>query len=97
MKAWIRTIKENKTVADTIAEITNFSAKELTESLRENLLPLDIPTPVIIEDKAKHLEKFNIVRFKRDDFVESVDFDSMVIELLREKKPPHKKTPLDEA
>ena len=97
MKAWIRTIKEGKTIADTVAEITSFSAMALTESLRENLLPLDIPTPVIIEQKARHLETFNTVRFKRDDFVESVDFDAMVIELLREKKPPHKKTPLDEA
>ena len=96
MRAWIRTIKSGKTVLDTVTEITEFTSLALTESLRDALLPLDLPTPVIIEAKAKHLQKFNTVRFKSDDFVESVDFDSMMIELLLEKKPPHKRTPLDE-
>ena len=96
MKTWIRTIKDGKTLKDTVTDITDFSVNALTDKLRDVLLPMDIPTPVIIEAKAKHLVSFNVVRFKRDDFIESVDFDVMIIELLREKKPPHKRNPLDE-
>ncbi len=96
MKAWIRTIKSGKAFADTIAEISDFSAAALVESLRDALLPIDLPAPVVIEEKARHLVKFNVVRFKPDDFVENVNFDVMIIELLHDKKPPHKRTHLDE-
>ena len=97
MKTWIRIVKDDKTIKDTVTDVTDFSATALMDKLRDTLLPLDIPTPVVIEAKAKHLATFNVVRFKRDDFVESVDFDFMCIELLREKKSPHKRNPLDEA
>ena len=97
MKTWIKAIKEGRTTKDTVVDIDDFSVGALTEKLRDALLPLDLPTPVIIENKANHLVKFNTVRFKPDDFVESVDFDCLVLEIIRDKKPIHKRNPLDEA
>ena len=86
MKIWIRTTNGDKTGASVNAEITEITPKLLTETLREVLLPLDIPTPIVLNGHANHLKSFNIVRFKPSDFVESVDFSAMIIEVHKEKK-----------
>ena len=41
---------------------------------------LDIPTPVLIKTHLFNYAKYNVVRFKKDDFVESIDFDKLVLE-----------------
>lgn len=41
---------------------------------------LDIPTPILLKTHINHFDKFNVVRFKETDFVESVDYDYLVLE-----------------
>lgn len=41
---------------------------------------LDIPSPVILPVHIRHFGQFNVVRFRADDFVESIDFDTMTME-----------------
>ncbi|MBR2871262.1 MAG: hypothetical protein IKB98_07810 [Clostridia bacterium] len=41
---------------------------------------LDIPTPVIIKTHLFNYAKYNVLRFKKDDFVESINFDKLVLE-----------------
>ena len=41
---------------------------------------MKIPTPVITRTSAQFFFDFNSVRFKQDDFVETVDFDYLFIE-----------------
>jgi hypothetical protein len=47
---------------------------------REICETLDIPTPVIIKTHLFNYAKYNTVKFVRQDFVESVDFDKLVFE-----------------
>lgn len=86
MKIWIRTVNGDKALKSTYAEIASVTQDELTCALREALYPLDIPTPVVLSQHVKHLKSFNVVRFSPSDFVESVDFSSLIVELHREKK-----------
>lgn len=86
MKAWIKVIKNEKTVQSVTFELTDLSAHALVQKMRDALLPLDLPTPLVIKAKALHLNTFNTVRFTPDDFVEPVDFDLMSVELIRAKK-----------
>ncbi len=96
MKIWIHTTRGDKTIISVTAEINgNLTADTLLASLRDTLLPIDVPSPNVLAAHATHLDKFNIARFKPADFVEYVDFDCMTVELLREKRP-HKRNPLDE-
>ena len=41
---------------------------------------LDVPTPVLLKTHIFNFAKFNHVRFLPRDFVESVDFDALVLE-----------------
>lgn len=100
MKLWIRTQKGEKILHSVTMEVAAVpNADELTAMLRETLMPLDVPTPAVLASHATHLNRFNLCRFKKADFVEHVDFDSMTIEVMRgeKEKRTHKRTPLDEA
>ena len=41
---------------------------------------VDIPTPVIIKTHLFNYAKYNTVKFTKQDFVESIDFDKLVFE-----------------
>jgi len=46
---------------------------------------LDIPTPVILKSHIMNFDLYNTVTFKKRDFVESIDFDALVLEHVIEK------------
>lgn len=50
------------------------------EYVRDICETLDIPTPVIIKTHLFNYAKYNTLRFKKDDFVESIEFDKLVLE-----------------
>lgn len=45
---------------------------------------LDCPTPVIIKSHIFNFAKFNFVKFTKSDFVEKFDYDSLVIENIKD-------------
>ena len=45
---------------------------------------LDAPTPIVIKTHIFNFAKFNFVKFVKSDFVEKIDFDYMVAELIKE-------------
>lgn len=53
---------------------------EFFSYLREICETLDIPTPVLIKTHLFNYAKYNNVRFKESDFVESIDFEKLVLE-----------------
>ena len=63
-----------------LSDMDKFSTAYFFDYLAAICHELDIPTPVILKTHANHFEQFNIVRFKQSDFVESIDFDMLVLE-----------------
>lgn len=45
---------------------------------------LDSPTPIIIKSHIFNFAKFNFVKFTKSDFVESLDYDELVVELIKD-------------
>lgn len=87
MKLWIQTNTDSKIKSDCIVTLKdNFSFEDFHASVREACNELDVGAPIILANHVKHFRKFNIVRFKKDDFVETIYFDALVIELIKEKK-----------
>ena len=87
MKLWIKTQSGEKITADAVITVSGqLTANTLSQVLRENLDKMDIRTPMVLPVHAKKLKSFNVVRFRPDDFVEYVDFDVMIIELIRDKQ-----------
>ena len=44
----------------------------------------DLPTPVILDKHNKYFNEFSLVRFSKDDFVETIPYDYVEIELFEE-------------
>lgn len=53
--------------------------------LSEIAAMLDIPTPMLIKVQIFNYAKFNHVKFVKSDFVESIDFDYLMIENIATK------------
>lgn len=81
IRIWAKVIKNDKIVKQTVYEregITDYS--EFFNYTMEICEKLDVPTPVIIKTHLFNYAKYNYVRFKPIDFVESVDFDKLIFE-----------------
>ena len=63
-----------------VIDISNKNFRDELAVLSNICENLDIPTPVLIKTHLFNYAKYNNVRFKKDDFVESIDFDKLVLE-----------------
>lgn len=77
---WAKTIKDGKLIKDVLSEIEEFDVYSLTEYLKEICYRLDIETPIILSKHYRNINQYNIVKFTSDDFVDYIDFDSLVVE-----------------
>ncbi len=81
IRIWAKVLKKDKIVKQYMFE--KFSAMDYSEFgdyLREICENLDVPTPVLIKTHLFNYAKYNVLRFRPDDFVEKVDFDKLVLE-----------------
>ena len=81
IRIWAKVLKEDKIIKQCVFErIESIDYSEFFNYLSEICNNLDIPTPVLIKTHIFNYAKYNVVRFKKDDFVESIDFDKLVLE-----------------
>jgi len=77
---WVKILKQQKIKKDFIYNTDYKTSKDFEYILREICSILDIPTPLILEKHTHNFENFNQARFKKHEFVESIDFDELVLE-----------------
>ena len=83
IKIWVKKIKEFKIVKSYIfSKEEKFSAADIFEYLTEIGEKLDFPVPVVLKKHIKHLVLYRQIKFDRADFIEEVDFDSLVLDNL---------------
>jgi len=81
VKIWAKIIKDNKIVKDYVFTADKkMDYSEFLEYLIDIAYNLDIPTPVLIKTHIFNYAKYNTVRFLPQDFVDTVDFDKLVLE-----------------
>lgn len=61
-------------------------AEEWGGVLSELCKPLDLSRPVVLQKHANELERFGTTSFSERDFMESIDFDRLELEIYPEKK-----------
>lgn len=89
LRLWIKLNTDHKITRHDIftcaeRDIRNDTA--LSGAMREICSAFDQPVPVILNKHIKELNNFRRTVFKKEDFIESVDFDSMELEILVEEK-----------
>lgn len=86
IKIWAKTLVKDKITQDIVYEI---NTDKMVWSLLFNVLceicgNMDIPTPVLLKSHTLNFAKYNFVQFVKSDFVESVNFDKLHLEFLKE-------------
>ncbi|MDY4592854.1 MAG: hypothetical protein SO434_05600 [Eubacteriales bacterium] len=85
MKLWIRLLEDNKMIKDKIVQCNNIGcALDLEEVLRDICHSLDLPTPIVLPTHYRNFVNFHNAKFKKDDFVESLDGDILIVEDCKE-------------
>lgn len=81
IRIWAKVIKNDKIIKQYVLErIESMDYSKFFEYVREICSELDIPTPVIIKTHLFNYAKYNTIKFTHPDFVESLDFDKLVLE-----------------
>lgn len=83
---WVKVLKEQKIIKDFIYNADNKTTENFDNVLRDICGILDIPTPLILDKHKKYFENFNQARFKKEEFIESIDFDELLLENIVEKE-----------
>ena len=87
MKYWVKTISGEKLLKNKIVMLDmKLTSGNFGTFIREISLEIDEPTPIVVDSQYRNFCEFNVVRFKASDYVESVPFDKMTIELVSEDK-----------
>ena len=81
IRIWAKAMLDNKIQKDIIYEtIENYSRESLFDHLSEICYQLNIPTPVLLDTHYYSYENFNNIKFLASDFVESINFDYLMLE-----------------
>jgi hypothetical protein len=92
LKIWGKTLKKNKIIlSHTVEYDVIFSEDAVMDGINEICVEFDIPRPIVLNKHIKDIREFLIVRFLPDDFIESVSFDKMEVEIFIEKKKGEKR------
>jgi len=81
VKIWAKTVLEHKITRSQIVEIEDtYHSSKFANFVMQVCGELDIPTPLVIYSHKFNFTNFNIAKFKAGDFVETVDFDTLILE-----------------
>lgn len=81
VKIWAKVILENRIINQCIFSLDGeIDYSEFHDYLKEICGKLDIATPVLIKAHLFSYAKYNTVKFTKDDFLEKIDFDKLVLE-----------------
>lgn len=81
MNFWVKAIadekiKHDKVIRNDLPQTENNTLKMLQDICGE----MDIPTPMLTKSHYNNLVNFNFMKFRSGDFVESIDFDYLLVE-----------------
>ena len=86
MRIWAREFKSNHMLKDTVVE--DFSGETRTHkifhALEEACYEFDLSKPIWLESTISEFQHHAKARFRQDNFIDSVDFDYMEIQVIEE-------------
>ncbi len=83
IKIWGKLTVDDKVIKGVVVDIDEKSCS-FFDMLQQVSHRLNIPTPVLLDKHVYDFNLFHISVFRPDDFVESVNFEKFVLELMKE-------------
>lgn len=86
-RLWCKIIKNNRMLRDTVIckddpEINR--TRKIFQALEDICYEFDLSKPIWLDSNISYFRKHNKVRFNQDNFVETIDFDFLEIQVLEE-------------
>lgn len=81
VRIFAKIIKNHKTVKSvTYNNVNEYESSRFYFYLSETCRKLELSTPITVDYHRESFEKFNMVKFFPEDFVDGVDFDCFILE-----------------
>ena len=81
IKICAKLIKNHKTIKSiNYINLNDYESENFYNYVVDVCRKLDVSTPLVIPYYVECYEKFNSVSFKKDDFVDNVTFDKLLLE-----------------
>ena len=86
MRIWFKIIKDTRIIhSQTIENHKNDTGThKIFEALEEACVHLDLGKPIWLDSNVAEFQKHSKTRFRKDNFVEEIDFDYLEMEVLEE-------------
>ena len=81
VKIWGKVIKSERIIKSYVLEIDE-SSTSFFDMLKTMCEKLNVPTPVLLDKHVYDFNVFNMSTFKPDDFIESVKFNRLTLQLV---------------
>ena len=87
IKFWAKVLKDHKIIKQTTAQndVDRIDWSLFYDYMSALSRSMDLPSPIVIKAHIFDFAKFNFVKFTPSDFIEPVNFDQMVVELIKDK------------
>ncbi|MCI8853242.1 MAG: hypothetical protein HFI31_16270 [Lachnospiraceae bacterium] len=85
-RLWAKIFKDNHMLQDTVIENSNHDTRthKVFQALDEVCYAFDLGKPLWLDATIKDFKKHAKTRFTQDNFIESIDFDYLEIQIIEE-------------
>ena len=85
-RLWVREFKETHMIKDIVIEDGSDDTRthKIFHALDQICREFDLASPIWLDASVRYFKRHNRVRFTHDNFIESIDFDYLEIEVLEE-------------
>lgn len=88
-RLWGKVYKNNKIIQDIVYENNDVKLStddKINNGLYEICMAFDLQNPIWLKSNYKDLEQFRKTSFRKDHFIEQIDFDYLEIDIIEEDK-----------
>ncbi len=86
-RLWAKVFKDNKLLKDIVIENNDNNlnrTKKIFQAIDDICYEFDLAKPIWLESTITDFKKRSKTRFNQDNFIESIDFDYLEIEVIEE-------------
>lgn len=86
-RMWAKIIKDNRILKDTVICISDYSLSRtdmVFQSLEDICYQFDLGKPIWLDATIKEFKRHDKARFYQDNFIESMEFDFLEIQVIEE-------------
>ena len=87
MQIWFKIFKNNRLLCDTVIQndISSLTrTKKIFAAMEEVCYEFDLSKPIWLDSNITEFKRHNKVRFYKDNFIDSIDFDYLEMQILKE-------------